>query len=95
MTRMIPNDFCGYEILDWDNVPIGTNSWSAAFEGYRKGKDITQYYGGPAPINQHEYELELFALNTKLDLDKGFYYNELRKKMEGHIIEKAKLKFIY
>src|SRR5665648_38317 len=77
------------------NLIQGTNSWSAAFEGYRKGKEITQYYGGPAPKNQHEYELELFALDAKFDLKEGFFYNELRKKIDGHIIERAKLKFLY
>lgn len=47
-------------------------------------------YNGPNPPDQtHDYVLKVFALDDKLDLENGFWMNELLHKMDGHIITSA------
>ena len=44
-------------------------------------------YVGPAPPDKdHVYTLQVFALDTVLNLEEGFYLNELYKAMDGHIL---------
>ena len=52
-------------------------------------------YGGPAPGRRHTYELVMYALDIMPDVKPGFYYSDLRNKMEGHILDKAVLKMYY
>ena len=73
----------------------GTNSWICPFGNYGFDQEITSYYGGPAPDRDHEYEISIYALDIHLGLENGFFYNELRKKMEGHILEEAILRGVY
>jgi Raf kinase inhibitor-like YbhB/YbcL family protein len=77
------------------NLIQGRNSWMCPFAGYNLDESLTDYYGGPSPEKDHEYELVVYALDSFLGLKKGFYYNELRNKMEGHILDKAVLKGKY
>lgn len=72
----------------------GTNSWSGKLGGVDRA--AASFYGGMAPPDApHIYELHVFALDTRLDLAKGFYMNELYKAMEGHILAQATLKGSY
>ena len=49
-------------------------------------------YGGPAPPDgRHTYIFKVYALDTKLDLVKGFSKQELEDAMKGHILAEAKL----
>lgn len=73
----------------------GKNSWMTPLGPYGLGDEAVNFYGGPAPDRPHEYELELFALDCVLGLPQGFYYNEMRRKMAGHILASAVLKGIY
>ena len=73
----------------------GKNSWMTPLGNYGYDDSITNYYGGQAPDRPHEYEIKIYALDTCLKLRKGFYYNELLKAMEGHILGEAVLKGIY
>jgi Raf kinase inhibitor-like YbhB/YbcL family protein len=73
----------------------GRNSWMTPLGPYGLSCDVTDYYGGPAPDRPHEYELEVFALDCVLGLAQGFYYNELRRAMAGHVLASAVLKGIY
>lgn len=74
----------------------GTNSWSVPYGPYADiGKDLTFHYGGPAPGRRHEYETKIYALDTVLGMKQGFYYNELLRAMEGHILAEAVLKGYY
>ncbi|MCI8646624.1 MAG: YbhB/YbcL family Raf kinase inhibitor-like protein [Firmicutes bacterium] len=73
----------------------GRNSWMAPFPPYKKEKSITDYYGGPAPEQPHNYEFRLFALDRYLHLKPGFYYNQLLSEMKGHILDEAVLSAIY
>lgn len=71
----------------------GKNTWITE---YKKTEDICNRYGGPAPLtNDHEYEIKIYALNDMLNLEKGFYYNELLKEMDGKILGEATVRGIY
>jgi len=72
----------------------GATSWSGLI--YKMDRLETSYYGGMAPPDQpHVYELHVYALDALLDVEPGFYMNELYKKMEGHILGCATLKGVY
>ncbi len=74
----------------------GINSWSVPYGPYAAiARDLTLHYGGPAPERKHEYETRLYALNSVLGMKTGFYYNELLRAMEGHILGEAVLKGYY
>ena len=50
-------------------------------------------YGGPAPPDKrHTYVFKLYALKTKLDLQKGSTKTELEKAMSDQIISQISLK---
>jgi len=49
-------------------------------------------YGGPAPPNgRHTYIFKAYALDTKLDLVKGYSKQELEEAIQGHVLVEAKL----
>lgn len=74
----------------------GVNSWSVPYGPYADiDPDLTLHYGGPAPERRHEYETRIYALDTVLGMKPGFYYNELLRAMEGHILAEAVLKGYY
>lgn len=74
----------------------GTNSWSIPYGPYANiDKDLTIRYGGPAPERKHEYETKIYALDKVLGLANGFYYNELLREMEGHVLAEGTLKGFY
>ncbi|MBK5260943.1 MAG: YbhB/YbcL family Raf kinase inhibitor-like protein [Peptostreptococcaceae bacterium] len=74
----------------------GTNSWAIPYGPYVDiNEDLTLHYGGPAPEREHEYEIKIYALDKILDMKKGFYYNQLLKSMEGHILAESILKGCY
>ncbi len=74
----------------------GVNSWSVPYGPYADiDGDLTLHYGGPAPERRHEYETRIYALDTVLEMKPGFYYNELLRAMEGHILAEAVLKGTY
>lgn len=53
-------------------------------------------YGGMAPPNcDHQYDLKVYALDCMLDLEPGFFLNELMHAMEGHVLAEAKTSGIY
>ena len=73
----------------------GANSW-ISIQGNQQSQEQASYYGGMTPPDKsHTYELHVFALDEVLNLQKGFYLNELYQKMEGHILAESVLKGIY
>ena len=73
----------------------GCNSWTS-IQGNNQSKELSCFYGGMNPPNPaHTYELHVFALDCLLDLETGFYLNELYHKMERHILAQHTLKGIY
>lgn len=73
----------------------GLNSWTS-IQGGQQSKELSSFYGGMAPPDApHLYELHVFALDTKLELENGFLMNNLYKKMDGHILAQYTLKGTY
>lgn len=73
----------------------GVNSWTS-MQGGEQTKELSSFYGGMVPPDApHLYELHVYALNTKLELEKGFLMNDLYKKMDGHILAQYTLKGTY
>ena len=53
-------------------------------------------YGGPCPPSgTHRYFFKIYALDTKLNLNKGISKKELEKSMQGHILQQAQLVGLY
>lgn len=73
----------------------GTNSWTS-IQGGNQSKELSNFYGGMLPPDKpHTYELHVYALDCKLNLETGFLFNELHHQMEGHILDTDTLKGIY
>ncbi len=63
----------------------GSNSWFSALGDL--DREQATGYGGPAPPNgTHRYTLKVFALDTVLDLPRGFRMNDLYFAMKGHVL---------
>lgn len=73
----------------------GVNSWTS-IQGGQQSKELSSFYGGMVPPDApHIYELHVFALDTLLNLEKGFLYNKLYRAMEGHVLEKYIMEGVY
>ena len=78
------------ENLTTSDVPFvpGTNSMYSIFKHSKP--EITQSYIGPMPPDQtHDYTLTVYAVDTTLDLTPGYFFNELRKDLVGHVLAEA------
>lgn len=76
----------------------GVTSWSSRIlpEDWRLNKEEDVGFGGCAPPDQeHLYTIELYALDKKLDLTKGFFMNDLLKAMKGHVLDKDSIEAWY
>jgi hypothetical protein len=70
----------------------GSNSdWSPLAGGHRDPRVIHRYAGPYPPNKPHVYTLNVYALDCRLDLQEGFYLNELRRAMQGHVLATAQL----
>lgn len=80
-----------------ENIVQGKHSWALDLEIGMDEKDpLSYYYGGPAPEDRpHEYELQLFALSEKLELENGYYYNEFLKAIRGKVLGVAAIRGVY
>lgn len=73
----------------------GLNSW-ISLQGGQQRKELSCFYGGMAPPDApHVYELHIYALDSMLDLEPGFYMNQLYRAMEGHVLAQYTLKGSY
>ena len=82
---------------DKDAYPVtGGFAWIHWLAANITRQELKENDGGMTPPNQaHTYELHVFALDCLLDLETGFYLNELYHKMERHILAQHTLKGIY
>lgn len=72
----------------------GVNSWASVL-GQVPAADAS-CYGGMAPPNcLHRYDLTVYALDTKLNLPKGFGFNDLHYAMQGHVLAQASVTGVY
>lgn len=93
---------CGFVWIHWIAANIKETD---IFEGASKDADFVQgvnscfgsngrensigYIGMAPPNAPHIYTLKVYALDTELDLEEGFFYNELMHAMEGHVLAVA------
>lgn len=76
-------------------ITQGLNSW-ISIQGGSIDKEFCAYYGGMAPPDkEHIYEIHVYALDCMIDLENGYYLNELHRKMDGHILDTVTLKGSY
>ena len=73
------------------SFPQGINSWVGT-----AGKEAAIGYGGMTPPDApHIYTLRVYALDCRLDLEDGFFYNQLIHAIKGHILAVAEVEGIY
>ncbi len=72
----------------------GTSSDSGAIAKIDRGL-VSTYTGMAPPDKPHTYTIHVFALDTALPLERGFYMNELYHAMDGHVLAYAKLEGVY
>jgi len=94
---------CGHSWIHWllYNIPadkkveINKNSYL----GLRGKNDYGKLpYGGPLPpraTGAHHYYFKVFALDCELDLGEGLNLDEIKKKMENRILDKAEFFGVY
>jgi Raf kinase inhibitor-like YbhB/YbcL family protein len=82
------------------NIPVSTMQLPAGVQpnaspdGIQQGKNVRSINGYQPPCpppgaTPHHYIFELYALDTKLDLQAGSSRADLLKAMDGHVIGKA------
>lgn len=87
------------EIAENDSISAtdyiqGANSWASVLGKFSIAE--ASAYGGMAPPNcTHRYDLTCYALDTMLNLEKGFRFNELHYAMQGHILAEASITGTY
>ncbi len=70
----------------------GANSDWSPFAGGNRDPEIIYRYAGPCPPDAtHEYTLTVYALDCTLDLTEGYYLNEFRRAIRGHVLTEAAL----
>lgn len=70
----------------------GSNSdWSPLAGGWTDPA-ITQRYAGPYPPDKdHTYTLLVYALDTMLKLKDGYFLNDFRRAIAGHVLDVVEL----
>lgn len=57
--------------------------------------DIENHYVGPTPPDKdHQYELVVYALKEKIDLENGFYLNKFLNKVNQYKIKQTSVQLI-
>ena len=81
---------CSINIKDINEKIIqGKNSWMCELP---KESEVCNRYGGPAAMEfNHEYEFIIYALDTFLPLEDGYYQNNFLKAIKGHILAETTL----
>ncbi|MCV0400338.1 MAG: YbhB/YbcL family Raf kinase inhibitor-like protein [Nitrosarchaeum sp.] len=81
--------------IDTNSTEIKENSLPAgSVEGTTDFNEVG--YGGPAPPDkEHTYVFKLYALDEKLNLQKGSTKKQLEDAMNGHVLSEAKLEGKY
>lgn len=85
--------------LQWRAIQ-GSNSVVSRFNetvqevGIQEAQRIIQGYIGPCPPDtDHQYTLRVYALDTTLDLEPGYFANTFHWAIQDHILEIAECNF--
>ena len=70
----------------------GSNSDWSPLAGSCADPRIIHRYAGPYPPDKtHEYTLTVYALDRMLGLSEGYYLNEFRRAVRGHVLAEASI----
>lgn len=70
----------------------GTNSDFSPLAGGHSNPAVIRRYAGPFPPDRtHVYTLTMYALDCELDLEEGYYQNEFRRAIRGHVLAEAEI----
>lgn len=83
--REIPADASRKEPFE---MVQGSNSNRSKFLPANSGRPVG-YTGPQPPSGIHNYTLRVYALDTELELEEGYWLNEFLDKIKGHILENA------
>ncbi|WP_413628254.1 YbhB/YbcL family Raf kinase inhibitor-like protein [Fructilactobacillus vespulae] len=55
--------------------------------------ELAKHYVGPTPPDKtHQYQLTVYALDTTLNLQDGFWLNEFKQQIKNHILDQTEQK---
>lgn len=102
---LIDNDsipFAGHPWIHWliadlgyENVAEDASRSDNAFVQGRNSWGV-DYYGGMSPHDgTHKYDLHVYALDRKLNLESGFDAPQLQDAMRGHVLERTTISAKY
>lgn len=70
----------------------GSNSDFSPFAGGYTDPHIIHRYAGPFPPDKmHDYTLTVYALDCSLDLEEGYFLNEFRRAIRGHVLAESSI----
>jgi len=94
VANLIKNEIKENESITAEDFLQGVNSWYGVVYGFNKENSIG--YGGMTPPDRmHKYHINVYALDIRLELQNGFFVNELFKAMDGHIIAQETISATY
>ncbi|OBA03054.1 hypothetical protein A9D36_12900 [Bacillus subtilis] len=72
----------------------GQNSFASPLAGSINPKVVNQYCGPTPPDKDHTYTLTVYALDAELNLQPGFYMNQLYREMKERILAEASIELL-
>lgn len=94
VANLTRTELAANESLTATDFVQGVNSLCGKIAGFDR-KDAIGYQGPGAPERPHIYEIQVYALDTMLDLAPGFYMNELWWQIKGHSLAQYTLEGKY
>lgn len=87
-TTFIPENAGEDNPLNWTR---GYNSLAGKYLNLKEDPMSMGYVGPAPPSGIHDYTLKLFALDYEPNLSDGFWYNDLMRAIDGHVINQTKI----
>lgn len=85
------NEVLANESITATDFIQGLNSWTS-MQGGEQSQELSRYFGGCCPPDApHMYELRVYALDTILNIENGYWLNEMYRKIRGHVLEEGVL----
>lgn len=93
---------CGHDFVHWlvanlekpyleENASLNDHHFIEGKNDFNRNS-----YGGMAPPDRpHYYDITVYALDSLLDIENGFSYQELKDKIANHILDEANIKGLY
>ena len=90
----MPGGFTHWVVWNLDNKGIISEGTKSGDEGLN-GANKTGYIGMCPPTGTHHYHFKVYALDTRMDIDKKSDKAALEKAMQGHILGEGELIGLY